>query len=598
MSLRMKPLFGSASEAVLALEREMAPTARQFNLRIWTLALGYFCFYAPYSGLIKVVTTGLWPGITGPVSGFQLLPSTVISTAIALPLVVSLLGWWTYASRRPWRGIHLPCPGWLALLSGLGTAIIIGTTTLAYTSTGVSILLALLLLRGGVLVIAPTIDFIFKRRVRWFSWVALGLAMAGVLVALADVSHYRMTQIAALNIAAYLTGYLLRLPCMNSVAKCGDQRVALGYLVEEQMVAASLLVAMPAIYAAFGTGLIATELRGGFTGFFTSSLTVPGILVGALYACLYFFGTLIYLDRRENSFCIPLNRCASVLSGIAASYVLTLLYNQPAPSVAQLGSAGLIIVALLLLSPLHHVQHYAGSAAHALREMYLVCRRAVARWPVALPEPAALGLRRSVSAAPENVGATDEDGVRAAGPYVVSGFSRTVAVPDHGPLPVVGPVAFLFVCSGNTCRSPMAAAIGNAEIAARFRTPFDRAAQAPVQALSAGVSARVGAPMTPESLRALETLGIPSPPHRARNVTAELVSQVEKIFCMTTAHRSAVIDLVPAAAVKTECLDPDGDIEDPIGRGLPAYVSCAQRIHSLVQLRFDELSLHGGLQGP
>lgn len=94
--------------------------------------------------------------------------------------------------------------------------------------------------------------------------------------------------------------------------------------------------------------------------------------------------------------------------------------------------------------------------------------------------------------------------------------------------------------------------------------------------------------MTPESQQALGSLGIPATPHSARNVSVELVEQVERIFCMTQAHRSAVLDLVPTAAAKTQCLDPDSDVEDPVGRGLAAYISCARRIHGLVLLRFDE----------
>jgi hypothetical protein len=62
---------------------------------------------------------------------------------------------------------------------------------------------------------------------------------------------------------------------------------------------------------------------------------------------------------------------------------------------------------------------------------------------------------------------------------------------------------------------------------------------------------------------------------------------------MTQAHRNAVISLVPAAAAKTQCLDPDGDVEDPSGQELVTYVNCARRIHSLVQLRFDEIGLPG-----
>ena len=343
----------------------MARTRRQFHLRIWGLALGYFAVYVPYSGLIKVVTLGLWPGSSDVVSGFQLLPATAVATAIVAPLIVSVMGWWKYAGRRTVFGISMPFPSPVVCLSGLGTAIIIGTTTLAYTSTGVSILLALLLLRAGVLIMAPLIDFAFKRKVRWFSWLALAFVLAGVLVALADIDSYDMTLVAAVNIAAYLAGYLLRLPCVNTLAKCDDDGLTRRYVVEEQMVATTLLVAILAVGAAIGTGPVLADLRSGF-GFFTSSITLPGLLVGALYACLYFFGTLVYLDRRENTFCIPLNRGASVLSVVVASYALAALFGLAPPSIAQLGGAGLIIVALLLLSPLHHIPLYAGNAQRSL----------------------------------------------------------------------------------------------------------------------------------------------------------------------------------------------------------------------------------------
>ena len=63
----------------------------------------------------------------------------------------------------------------VTLGSGLATAVIIGTTTLNYTSAGISILLALLLMRGGVLAIAPVVDALSGRRIRPQSWVALAL---------------------------------------------------------------------------------------------------------------------------------------------------------------------------------------------------------------------------------------------------------------------------------------------------------------------------------------------------------------------------------------------------------------------------------------
>jgi hypothetical protein len=60
---------------------------------------------------------------------------------------------------------------------------------------------------------------------------------------------------------------------------------------------------------------------------------------------------------------------------------------------------------------------------------------------------------------------------------------------------------------------------------------------------------------------------------------------------MTGAVREAVIQMLPAVAGKTYCLDTESDIPDPIGKGMDAYLDCARRIHDLVRLRFDELDL-------
>ncbi len=358
---------------------------RRFNLRIWGLALGYFSFYAPYGALVKLTATGRLAGTNGTVSGFELLPPVVVGTVAAMLAWTTLFGWWKYARRRECFGVSVICPSGLVFLSGFGTAIIIGTTTLAFTFTGVSILFALLLMRGGVLITAPAVDALFGRRVRWFSWCALALSFVALLVALADVNNYRMTLVAGLTIAAYLSGYLLRLPCLNKLGKCEDKSVVYRYLVEEQIVAAVLLVAIPAIFALIGVGGIMSELRGGFTNFFKSGVTTPGLLIGALYAGLYFFGTLIYLDARENTFCIPLNRASSLLAGLFATYALGDLFGGQQPSAAQLGSMALIVAALLFLSPLHHGHRVANRVRHALGVAYRAFVADFGKQPAAAP---------------------------------------------------------------------------------------------------------------------------------------------------------------------------------------------------------------------
>ena len=351
----------------------MTSSHRRYKLAIWGLALGYFVFYAPYAALIKISTSGLWPGLSSQISGFRLLPAVVISTAFFLPLIVSLRGWWKYAGRRQTLGLNIPFPRPLTFLSGLGTAIIIGTTTLIFTFDGVSIIFALVLMRGGVLIMSPIVDRIFRRRVRWFSWVALGATTLAVLIALSDVNHYQLSILTVIIIAGYLLGYLLRLPCATKLAKLPDPTTTWRYFVEEQMVAMLLLIAIPGLLALIGKGAIMIELRQGFAGLFNSSITLPALIIGALYAGLYYFGTLIYLDCRENTYCIPLNRGSSLLAGFFASLALSLKFGQRPPSAAQLSSALLIVTALLLLSPFHHVLE------RAFARIRLSLRRATGR---------------------------------------------------------------------------------------------------------------------------------------------------------------------------------------------------------------------------
>jgi protein-tyrosine-phosphatase len=302
------------------------------------------------------------------------------------------------------------------------------------------------------------------------------------------------------------------------LAKNNDRATTLRYFVEEQIVAAPLLVIALSVMAFIGAGDVMLAFRTGLTSFLLTPAAIYAALVGLCYAALCVCTTLIFLDRRENTFCVPMHCGSSMLAGFTASAILAFLYNQSAPTMAQTVSSGLLVVALGFLSPLHHLDRY------------------LLRWR-----------------------------------------NRRERL-------------FLFVCSGNTCRSPMAAAIANAEIAKRLRIPVEKLQTVNARAMSAGVSARVGEPLTAEAQDALRSLNVPVEPHAARNLTAELAQQAEMIFCMTGAHRDAVLKMLPDVASKTFCLDVQADIDDPIGKGMEAYLNCARRIHDLVRLRFDELN--------
>lgn len=533
---------------------------RKYSLGIWGLGLGYFLFYTPYSGLTKALSNGLLPGVPGPVKGTVLLPVSVLAIVVGMLAFITAMNWWKYAGRREFLGISIPFPRRLTFLSGICMATIMGTTTLVFAFKGISIVLVLVLLRGGVLIIAPLVDSIVKRRVRWFSWAAMLTSLMAVVVVLVDAANYKLSIPATLTIAAYLIAYLVKLQLMSRLAKTDDRAATLRYFVEEQMVAAPLLLLALGTMATIGAGDVMIGFRLGLTTFLASKAAGYALLIGLCYAGLCICTTLIFLDRRENTFCVPMHCGSSMLSGLAATYILTLVFHQPPASVSQLASAGLIVMALAVLSPLHHFQRFLRSLKSSIIRIYRVLPGFVTAY--GKPDPVIVSSETSLARNAEGRPHSDK-------------LQR----------------AFLFVCSGNTCRSPMAAAIGNAELAARFRISSAAFDPADLPALSAGIAANIGAPMAPEAHQALHLLGVSAMPHRARNLTVELAHQVEKIFCMTKAHRNAVIDLVPAAAEKTQCLDPNDDVEDPIGKGPAAYVNCARRIHGLVKLRFDEIGL-------
>ncbi|MCO4763930.1 MAG: hypothetical protein KC502_20620 [Myxococcales bacterium] len=315
---------------------------------IWLWAFGYFACYVPYSALTKALSGGLLGDEA--ISGFSLLPVSVAASTVGMLVFITAVGWWKYATHRTIFGRSVPTPTVATAVSGACTAVIIATTTLAYTFEGISIVFAMLLMRGGVLVIAPIIDALSHREVRWFSWVALALSLSALVVAFADKGGYALSFIAGIDIAAYLLGYFLRLRLMSARAKSPDPSANFRYFVEEQMVATPLVLTALLITAAISDVGIAGQIRHGITHLPWTAALLPVVLLGILSQGTGVFGGLILLDKRENSFCVPVNRSSSILAGVLASFVLMMWLDLPMPGHAQLLGAGLIIVAVLFLS--------------------------------------------------------------------------------------------------------------------------------------------------------------------------------------------------------------------------------------------------------
>ena len=121
----------------------------------------------------------------------------------------------------------------------------------------------------------------------------------------------------------------------------------------------------------------------------------------------------------------------------------------------------------------------------------------------------------------------------------------------------------LAVCTGNTCRSPMA------EHLLRARG---------VAATSAGTDvAVVGEPMAGHALAVLAQRGIDGSAHRAGRLTAELVSEADVVLAMTPRHREAVLALAPAAKVRVL------EVPDPYGGTRADYLACRDALEDLLR---------------
>ena len=149
----------------------------------------------------------------------------------------------------------------------------------------------------------------------------------------------------------------------------------------------------------------------------------------------------------------------------------------------------------------------------------------------------------------------------------------------------------MMVCTGNTCRSPMAEGIARQMMATQLGivpTELDRAG---IEIVSAGAFASSGSPATPEAVRAVANEGVDISGHQSTPLTRELVEAADVIYCMTDNHREAVLSLVPSAEGKTHRLDPGADIPDPIGSGDGVYRATAEAIRHGLAGRIKELPL-------
>jgi drug/metabolite transporter (DMT)-like permease len=205
-------------------------------------------------------------------------------------------------------------------------------------------------MRGDILLIAPLVDLMFGRRVRWWSWVALLLVAIALLLVIHQRGGLFLPPLAIATVVLYTLGYFLRLAVMTRVSKSGDPAGVRRYFVEEKLVALPLSVVALAALSASGFGSQAGELAWGFLAVWSDPVIWPLIGIAVTLTIVSVFAAVILLDRRENSYCVPLERSASLLAGLAAAFILHWGWGLPAPTSMEMVGATLLVLAIVLLS--------------------------------------------------------------------------------------------------------------------------------------------------------------------------------------------------------------------------------------------------------
>jgi hypothetical protein len=325
---------------------------------LFHLCLGYFLSYIATGVLIKIFTGKVEQGFLGLNSIEYLVYSTVFSSLFCVGVVL-VRGWHRRGKLSTREKIAL-------FLSGACTAYIIPTSTLIM-SLPISIMIAMVLMRGSVIVASRMVDLILnlqrlqKKHVPWQEEVAVALSIGAIAVKvfLSGESDSRFPFLGVVLLAIYFFAYLLRLYIMNRSKILGvagnaklDQRL---YFGTEQLYASGTL------FLVSGPLLIWLWLHydsAGITGkqfvdavFRPSAYWVSAGLSGLPYSFIAFLSVFLFLyPGKTATFTGVLNRLVSLVGGTASSLLLFLLFAGKFPPLVDWISLAFILSAIAFLA--------------------------------------------------------------------------------------------------------------------------------------------------------------------------------------------------------------------------------------------------------
>lgn len=349
---------------------------KRFDENLWLLLLAYFVTYTG-TGIDPKVFTGGLGGVPKITQMTNLVYATLGGITVVLLPVIALRWWRHFTSAGHVKVGRFSIPKELFLLflpAGLCTAVIIPTTTMMYSFHGLNVMLAVVMMRGCIVVIGRVVDAvqirqgILKKEVAWEENVAVVFALAAVCLACfvktnkaGQVEAFNFTDVgfdfiynpfARATFLAYIIAYAVRLYVMgyykNTLGlkkRGGDNR---GYFAMEQLCSNITIVVVMVALCFFtgseGSAIAETHnaLRKHWDGW-----VYLAILGGTSFGLASFPSVFIFLIKGKTStFAALANRLTSLIGGTFATLIIAAFFHQKTPKVEEWLSLALVLVAV------------------------------------------------------------------------------------------------------------------------------------------------------------------------------------------------------------------------------------------------------------
>lgn len=344
--------------------REPSPSDEGSTARLLRLCAGYFVFYVLTGLSVKYFLGSAASGFPGMSDLEYLVYSTAGGNLVCVGYAVAR-GWHRLQSddRVTFAGRSFPRELLWIVPSGVCTAVVVPTTTLMYTLP-VSVMVAMVIMRGAIIVISRLVDAlqirqgILRRKVYGEENVAVVFAIAAVAVHLVfergGAGFDFVESPAALGIlSAYVVAYAIRIYIMNYYkntrppgAKLDNQ----AFFGVEQLAATATLLTFAALVLGASSSL--PQVREVQAAVWSPKPTWPLALVsGAAFGVAAFFSVFLFMFKgRTATFAGLVNRLTSLVAGTTSTLVFAVAFGGKLPKTQDWVSLGLILVAVAFLT--------------------------------------------------------------------------------------------------------------------------------------------------------------------------------------------------------------------------------------------------------